>query len=48
MLSYAVKVGEFTNTEIIEWTNKNNYHMVDVVATQGRYNNRHEVLIKNY
>ena len=48
MLSYVVKVGEFTNTEIIEWTNKNKYHMVDVVTTQGRYNNRHEVLIKNY
>lgn len=48
MLSYVVKVGEFTNTEIIEWTNKNKYHMVDVIAAQGRYNNRHEVLIKNY
>lgn len=48
MLSYVVKVGEFINTEIIEWVSKNNYHMVDVVTTQGRYNNRHEVLIKNY
>ena len=48
MLSYVVKVGEFTNTEIIEWTNKNKYHMVDVIAAQGRYKNRHEVLIKNY
>lgn len=48
MLSYVVKVGEFTNTEIIEWTNKNKYHMDDVIAAQGRYNNRHEVLIKNY
>lgn len=48
MLSYVVEVGEFTNTEIIEWTNKNKYHMVDVATTQGRYNNRHEVLIKNY
>ena len=48
MLSYVVKVGEFINTEIIEWVSKNNYHMIDVVTTQGRYNNRHEVLIKNY
>lgn len=48
MLSYVIKVGEFTNTEIIEWTNKNKYNIVDVTTTQGRYNNRHEVLIKNY
>lgn len=48
MLSYVVRVGDFTNNEIIEWTNKNKYHMVNVVTPQGRYNNRHEVLIKNY
>lgn len=25
MLSYVVQVGEFTNTDIIDWTNKNKY-----------------------
>lgn len=48
MLSYVIRVGDFTNREIIEWSHLNKYNIVDVIETQGRYNNRTEVLIKNY
>lgn len=48
MLSYVIKVGDFTNSDIIKWVRANKYNLIDVREAQGRYNNRREVLIKNY
>lgn len=48
MFSYVIEVGEFHNQNIISWVNKNHYHLIDVPETQGRYNDRREVIIINY
>jgi adenine-specific methyltransferase len=48
MLSYVIKVGDFYNQEIVQWATKNGYSIIEVASTQGRYNNRKEVLIINY
>ena len=48
MLSYVLQVDDFYNNEIAEWANRNNYKILEVDTTQGRYNNRKEVLIINY
>ena len=48
MLSYVLQVDDFYNNEIAEWANRNNYKIIEVDTTQGRYNNRKEVLIINY
>lgn len=42
MLSYNV------NDDIIRWANQNNYHIINLEETQGRYNRRMEVIILNY
>lgn len=48
MFSYVIEVGEFYNQNIVLWANRNNYRIVGVPETQGRYNDRREVLIINY
>lgn len=48
MFSYVLQVGDFYNHEIEKWAINNGYRIVQVDATQGRYNNRKEVLILNY
>lgn len=48
MLSYVIEIGEFYNQNIISWVNKNHYRIIEVPETQGRYNNRREVVITNY
>lgn len=48
MLSYVIEVGEFHNQNIVTWVNKNHYRMIEVPETQGRYNDRREVIIINY
>lgn len=48
MLSFIIKNGNEVNQEVVSWQRSNNYKVVDVPEGQGRYNNRDEVLIKNY
>ena len=49
MLSYVLRTENgFCNDDVAEWANRNGYNVIDVEATQGRYNSRREVLIKNY
>ena len=48
MLSFIIKNGDSVNKDVVEWQESNNYKMIDVPKSQGRYNNRNEVLIKNY
>jgi len=48
MLSYVLKVDDFYNIDVENWANSHNYKIINVDATQGRYNNRNEVLIVNY
>lgn len=48
MLSYVLQVDEFYNYEMTDWVERNHYIVIDIETPQGRYNNRREVLIKNY
>lgn len=48
MLSYVLQVDDFFNTEVANWVERNHYVVIDIETPQGRYNNRSEVLIKNY
>lgn len=48
MLSFVIKTGDSMNKDVILWQETNNYNIIDVPQSQGRYNNRNEVLIKNY
>ena len=48
MLSYVLQVDDFFNTEVANWVERNHYVVIDIETSQGRYNNRREVLIKNY
>ena len=48
MLSYVLQVDDFFNTEVANWVERNHYVVIDIETPQGRYNNRREVLIKNY
>lgn len=48
MFSYVIEVGEFYNHNVVSWVNKNHYRLIDVPETQGRYNDRREVIIVNY
>lgn len=48
MLSFIVRSGDMVNTDVLSWQTSNSYNMVDVPQSQGRYNNRNEVIIKNY
>ena len=49
MLSYVLRTENgFCNDDVAEWANRSGYNVIDVEATQGRYNSRREVLIKNY
>lgn len=48
MLSYVLQVEDFYNADVANWAERNGYHIMDIEAPQGRYNNRREVLIINY
>lgn len=48
MLSFVIKSGDNVNSDVVSWQENNNYNVVEVPQAQGRYNNRNEVLIKNY
>ena len=48
MLSFVIKSGDVVNHDVVSWQEKNRYQMIDVPRSQGRYNNRNEVIIKNY
>ncbi|MCI7597459.1 MAG: DNA adenine methylase [Prevotella sp.] len=48
MLSFIIRNGDTVNEDIMSWQENNNYHIIEVPKPQGRYNNRSEVLIKNY
>jgi adenine-specific DNA-methyltransferase len=48
MLSYVLQIGDFYNKEIADWANHQHYNIIDVPVTQGRYNNRKEIIITNY
>ncbi|MBQ6154966.1 MAG: DNA adenine methylase [Bacteroidales bacterium] len=48
MLSYVLQVEDFFNEDVANWADRTGYHVIDVEAPQGRYNNRREVLILNY
>lgn len=48
MLSYVLQVDNFFNNDIANWIERNHYVVIDIEMPQGRYNNRREVLIKNY
>ena len=48
MLSYILQSGDFYNLNIAEWIKVRGYNIYFVNETQGRYNNRKEVLITNY
>lgn len=48
VFSYVLKVDSFYNRDIENWANEKGYRIVSVPETQGRYNDRQEVLILNY
>lgn len=48
MLSYIIENDGITNDKVLHWIKENNYKMIEVPQMQGRYNNRKEVIIKNY
>jgi adenine-specific DNA-methyltransferase len=48
LLSYIIDVGDFHNDNIECWANNGGYNIVPVEKTQGRYNKRKEIIIKNY
>lgn len=48
MLSFIIKNGNDVNEDVVTWQETNNYNIIDVPQTQGRYHNRSEVIIKNY
>lgn len=48
MLSYVLRVDDFYNQEVANWIERNHYNVIDIEIPQGRYNNRREVLIRNY
>ena len=48
MLSYVLQIDDFYNKEIADWANHRHYNIIDVPVTQGRYNNRKEIIITNY
>ena len=48
MLSYVLQVGDFYNEEIADWAANRQYNIYDVPTTQGRYNDRKEIIITNY
>lgn len=48
MLSYVLDVKDFHNVEVENWALTHHYRIISVDDTQGRYNNRKEVLIINY
>lgn len=48
LLSYIIDVDGFHNENIENWVKREGYIIIPVENTQGRYNNRREVVIKNY
>lgn len=48
ILSYILDVDDFHNENIEQWAINNNYTIIPVTNSQGRYNKRDEVIIKNY
>ena len=48
MLSYVLQVEDFYNADVANWAERNGYRIIDIEVSQGRYNNRREILIINY
>ena len=48
MFSYILQSGDFHNYEVENWATKRGYNIIHIDETQGRYNDRKEVLITNY
>lgn len=48
MFSYILRINGFHNAEVEKWAKSHSYNIIDVDKTQGRYNDRMEVLITNY
>lgn len=48
LFSYVLQVDSFYNHDVEDWANNNGYRIIPVPQTQGRYNDRTEVLILNY
>ena len=48
LFSYMICNEHITNHSIVDWANSNNYMIIPVKETQGRYNNRSEVIITNF
>ncbi len=48
MFSYILQSGDFYNYEIENWATQRGYNIIRIDETQGRYNDRKEVLITNY
>lgn len=48
IFSYVLRVDSFYNHDVENWANNNGYRIILVPETQGRYNDRKEVLILNY
>lgn len=48
MFSYILQSGDFYNYEVEDWAMERKYNIIRVDETQGRYNDRKEVLITNY
>lgn len=48
MFSYILQSGDFYNHEVEDWAKERQYNVFQVEETQGRYNDRKEVLITNY
>lgn len=48
VFSYVLETDGFYNHDIQNWATTRGYNIHHVTDTQGRYNNRHEVIITNY
>lgn len=48
MFSYILQSGDFHNYEVENWATNRGYNIIHIDETQGRYNDRKEVLITNY
>ena len=48
MLSYVLDINGKYNTEVRSWADERGYRIIQLDESQGRYNNRNEVLIINY
>lgn len=48
MFSYIIESNGFHNREVETWAYAQGYHIIEIGDTQGRYNDRKEVIIINY